>query len=108
MIAATTAVKVAVHDLALDYTNPETGVQSTGRYGYYILEQFGTIGKVFSNNYSFWLQDQWEVTNRLTINAGVRTENEHVPSFKDQAAFPDALSIRRRPLDSVCVDAGRC
>ena len=64
-----------------------------GKYGYYILNQIGTIGKVNSNNYSFWLQDSWTVNNRLTINAGVRTENEHVPSYKDQTEFPDALDI---------------
>ena len=75
------------------YTNPDTNVTSSGKYGYYTLNQTGTIGKVFSNNYSFWVQDSWDVTSRLTINAGVRTENEHVPSFKDQKQFPDALSI---------------
>ena len=32
-------------------------------------------------------------SSRLTINAGVRTENEHIPSFKDQTQFPDALDI---------------
>ncbi len=57
------------------------------------MEQPGTIGKVHSNNYSFWVQDTWEMTPRLTINAGVRTENEHIPSFKDQTQFPDALDI---------------
>ena len=75
------------------YTNPDTGKTLAGKYGYYSLEQPGTIGKVHSNNYSFWLQDAWEMTSRLTINAGVRTENEHIPSYKDPTQFPDALSI---------------
>lgn len=76
------------------YTNPDTGVTSAGTYGYYEVEQAGTIGKVNSNNYSFWVQDSWNVTPRLSINAGVRTENEHIPSFKDQKQFPDALDIK--------------
>ena len=75
------------------YTNPDTGQSVTGKYGYYTLNQIGTQGKVTSNNYSFWLQDGWEMTSRLTINAGVRTENEHIPSYKDPTQFPDALSI---------------
>jgi Carboxypeptidase regulatory-like domain/TonB-dependent Receptor Plug Domain len=75
------------------YTNSDTGKTVTGKYGYYALEQPGTIGKVHSNNYSFWFQDSWEPSSRLTINAGVRTENEHIPSYKDQTQFPDALDI---------------
>jgi Carboxypeptidase regulatory-like domain/TonB-dependent Receptor Plug Domain len=75
------------------YTNPDTGKSVAGKYGYYTLEQAGTIGKVHSNNYSFWFQDAWDVSSRLTINAGVRTENEHIPSYKDQTQFPDALDI---------------
>ena len=70
------------------------GVAHAGRYGYYYVNQIGTIGKVHSNNYSFWFQDSWDVSPRLTLNLGVRAENEHVPSYKDQAQFPDALDIK--------------
>src|SRR6185295_2482734 len=55
------------------YTNPDTQRSVAGKYGYYSLEQPGTIGKVHSNNYSFWFQDSWEVNNKLTLNLGVRT-----------------------------------
>ncbi len=71
-----------------------TGETVAGKYGYYIVNQTGTIGKVHSNNYSLWVQDSWDLSPRLTINAGVRTENEHVPSYKDKAQFPDALDIK--------------
>jgi outer membrane receptor protein involved in Fe transport len=75
------------------YTD-SSGVTHTGTYGYYIVNQQGTIGKVHSNNYSFWFQDSWSVNSRLTLNLGVRTENEFVPSYKDKAQFPDALDIK--------------
>ena len=88
------------------YTNPDTGATSTGKYGYYTLNQTGTIGKVNSNNYSFWLQDQWEMSSRLTVNAGVRAENEHIPSFKDQTQFPDALDITFGFKDKIAPRAG--
>ena len=65
-----------------------------GTYGYYIVNQTGTIGKVHSNNYSLWFQDTWDVSSRLTLNLGVRAENEFVPSYKDQTQFPDALDIK--------------
>jgi hypothetical protein len=76
------------------YTTVGTGEAVAGTYGYYIVRQSGTIGKVNSNNWSFWVQDSWTVNNKLTINAGVRDENEYVPSYKDPVQFPDALSIK--------------
>jgi len=73
------------------FTNQDTGQVFTGKYGYYYVNQTGTIGKVNSNNYSFWLQDSWTVNSKLTINAGVRAENETIPSFKKAA---DAITIK--------------
>jgi hypothetical protein len=70
------------------------GVDNAGTYGYYFVNQTGTIGKVHSNNYSFWVQDTWDVSSRLTLNLGVRAENEYIPSYKDQTEFPDALDIK--------------
>jgi hypothetical protein len=55
-----------------------------GRYGYYTIGRSYTEGTVASNNWSFWAQDSWTIHDRLTINAGVRTENEHVPSFREE------------------------
>lgn len=72
----------------------QNGATQRGTYGYYTVNQTGTIGQVHSNNYSLWLQDSWNATSRLTLNLGVRTENEYIPSYKDQTEFPDALDIR--------------
>ncbi len=52
-----------------------------GKYGYYGSLQTGTMGAVASNNVALWLQDAWTVNNRLTVNAGLRAENENIPSF---------------------------
>ncbi|HSK11228.1 MAG TPA: TonB-dependent receptor, partial [Vicinamibacterales bacterium] len=52
-----------------------------GDYGYYRVRQIATTGDVSSNNFGFWVQDSWTVNNNLTINAGLRTENENVPSY---------------------------
>jgi hypothetical protein len=67
------------------------GKQYTGKYGYYYVNKTGTVGVVHSNNWSIWLQDSWSVNNKLTINAGIRTENEMVPSYKQTA---DAIDIK--------------
>ena len=52
-----------------------------GAYGYYTITRSYTQGAVSSNNWSFWAQDSWTIKSNFTINAGVRTENEHVPSY---------------------------
>jgi hypothetical protein len=39
-----------------------------GTYGYYSWRQFGTIGDVHVNNLGFFVQDDWSVNNRLTLN----------------------------------------
>ena len=58
-----------------------------GTYGYYQVSK-GVVsnGDVHSNNWSFWAQDSWTIHRNLTLNAGLRTENENTPSFRDE--FP--------------------
>jgi hypothetical protein len=58
-----------------------------GPFGYYqVTRNVVTNGNVNSNNWGFWVQDSWTVKRNLTINAGLRTENENTPSFRDE--FP--------------------
>ncbi len=60
-----------------------------GRYGYYRVwsnpfePKRGqlTLGKVSDTTVGLFLQDAWTIANRLTINAGLRTENETVPFY---------------------------
>ena len=59
------------------------GTQESGTFGHYSWRQFGTQGNPQTDNLGFFLQDAWSVNNRLTINAGVRFENEKVPSYVD-------------------------
>ncbi|MCX6539065.1 MAG: TonB-dependent receptor [Acidobacteria bacterium] len=78
---------------------------SRGKYGYYELVQNGTVGNVHSNNYSIWLQDTWSVNSKLTINAGVRAENETVPSYK-QAGVPDCSIAPQDPNCQMSINFG--
>lgn len=45
------------------------------------LQRFGTVGEASSNNHGLFAQDSWTISNRLTLNLGVRIENETVPNF---------------------------
>jgi hypothetical protein len=60
----------------------------TGTYGYYRYRVFGTIGGASSNNHAIFIQDNWRVNKRLTINAGLRTEHEYVPSYSKDPSIP--------------------
>jgi hypothetical protein len=67
-----------------------------GPYGYYSVRSnavapqqgFVTTGNVTTNLVGFFAQDAWTINNRLTINAGLRTENEKVPAYVGGAGVP--------------------
>jgi hypothetical protein len=69
-------------------TDPQTGM--TGPYGYYTVSQTGQIGLASSQNDAIFIQDSWQVHPRVTMNIGVRTERETVPSF-GFGALPPAI-----------------
>ncbi|MEZ5427547.1 MAG: TonB-dependent receptor [Pyrinomonadaceae bacterium] len=54
-------------------------------WGAGLLQRFGTVGEASSKNQALFVQDSWTINNRLTLNLGVRIENEIVPSFGDAA-----------------------
>ena len=63
------------------FTSNATGAVDRGPFGYYEVNDFGTRGQAASNIWSLYFQDQWSINN-LTLNLGLRTEKEIVPSFR--------------------------
>jgi hypothetical protein len=62
-----------------------------GTYGYYQIRgswtsPYGYQWDIARNSYALYLQDSWTIGGRLTVNAGVRTESEYIPSFNPE--FP--------------------
>ena len=55
-----------------------------GTFGYYSVNDRGTNGVAGANIISLYVQDQWQIADRLTLNLGLRTEAENVPSFKPE------------------------
>ena len=62
--------------------------QGTGRgiYGYYAVNDRRIAKPASSDIKSIYVQDQWSMGNHLTMNLGLRTEHERVPTFR-----PDIL-----------------
>ncbi len=58
------------------------GIAATpGNLGSGLMTRFGTVGEASSKNQALFVQDTWQIANRLTLNLGVRIENEVVPNF---------------------------
>lgn len=56
---------------------------TTGNIGSGFLQRFGRIGDASNNNQSFYGQDSWVINKRLTLNLGIRFENEDIPDYAD-------------------------
>ena len=64
------------------FVKPGTTEAQTGTYGYYEVNDVGTKGVVNADMPSLYVQDTWTLGNRVTLNLGVRTERETIPSFR--------------------------
>ena len=61
-----------------------------GAYGVYTVqgnEATGPIGyfyNVHADRWALYLQDSWTIKDRLTLNLGLRTESEYIPSYSSK------------------------
>lgn len=75
---------------------PYSATAPQGKYGYYRVrtngvypqQGFVTQGDVATNNYGLFIQDAWTINNKLTINLGLRTENERIPAYSTDIGVP--------------------
>jgi len=58
-----------------------------GTYGYYGVRgagdagPYGDVYKVYSNRWAMYIQDSWTISNKFTLNFGVRAESEYIPYY---------------------------
>jgi Carboxypeptidase regulatory-like domain/TonB-dependent Receptor Plug Domain len=65
-----------INDLA-----PITLPESPDAIGAGLMQRFSTRGEASNRAQSVYIQDKWQPTSRLSINAGIRFEKEDLPSF---------------------------
>jgi hypothetical protein len=76
------------------------GVPPTrGDYGYYTIRgswrwPYGSAWNIYRNSYAIYLQDSWTIGGKLTLNAGLRTESEYIPTFN-----PDVPPEFAKPIE---------
>jgi hypothetical protein len=70
-----------------------------GYYGYYMIrggwnQAYGSAWKIHRNTYAMYLQDSWTIGGKLTLNAGLRTESEYIPTFN-----PNVPDQYKKPIN---------
>jgi hypothetical protein len=68
------------------YYDMPDGTRVQGAYGNYNIRSdwmspYGYFWNIHSDNWAIYLQDSWTIGDRLTLNFGLRTESEYIPSF---------------------------
>ncbi len=77
-----------------------SGTSVRGKYGFYTVTR-GTVteGDISFSNLGLFIQDAWTINKQLTINYGVRTEQEDIPSYRPENpgvhfSFADKIAPR--------------
>lgn len=86
------------------YTGLASGEVVQGKYGYYQIRgsfssPYGWFWNIHSNNWAVYLQDSWTIGDKLTLQLGVRTESEYIPSFADPETTPELANVKAIKFD---------
>lgn len=71
-----------INSTPFQWSAPTATQPAANAVGAGALQRFGSVGVGSGTSQSFYIQDKWTI-GRLTLNLGVRAENEDVPSFNE-------------------------
>lgn len=75
------ADQIVLYTRSVGTTAGRTITPTPGAIGSGLIQRFGQFGDVSSSNNGIYIQDSYQPFRTLTLNLGVRTEREDVPSF---------------------------
>lgn len=64
-----------------------------GNFGSGILQEYGELAKGKNSWDSLYVQDNWTIGGRLTLNLGIRTERENLPAYNTAGGVGQAFSF---------------
>jgi hypothetical protein len=70
-----------------------------GKYGYYrvlgneVTGPYGYFFNAHSDRWAIYLQDSWTIERKLTLNLGLRTESEYIPSYSEKPHLKDLKPV---------------
>lgn len=81
------------------YTGLASGEVVQGTYGWYQVRgsfssPYGWFWNIHSDNWALYLQDSWTIGDKLTLQFGLRTESEFIPSFADPITAPELADVQ--------------
>ena len=79
--------------------NALDGRSVRGTYGHYTVTRVHNSGDIHTNGVGLFIQDAWTIRPNLTLNLGVRTDREEIPSYTEgnrgiHFGFKDKISPR--------------
>jgi hypothetical protein len=66
--------------LTVNYNSSGQVESCAGRYGFALIQDYGSTGQATSMNHAFFVQDSWTIGRGVTLNAGIRLEHEYLPA----------------------------
>jgi len=82
--------------LGRTYEYLDGSAEKTGKYGYYEVRDpfsFPYKADAYSNRMAFYVQDSWTIADRITLNFGLRAEQEKIPPFTDNPVHAGKIPL---------------
>ncbi|REJ78889.1 MAG: hypothetical protein DWQ47_05445 [Acidobacteria bacterium] len=75
-----------------------------GNLGSGLIQRFGNRSDVNGNEHALYVQDSWQISDRVTLDLGLRFGSENVPAFADTEAIEFGWDEKISPRIGIALD----